>query len=153
VATDEEIQNALLAIHSRLGTIEGKINLVARADRDDVIAVLEEAIKEKPLLGQVYLMLDGKRSQQQILEELRTFGIAPSQPTVSRRMDDMVSEYGIADVVSDSGSRVLRKNRAAEDILNLTRRVRRILEDSKQTIPEVPARKRNEKDAKGGSSR
>lgn len=133
----DELQNALLAIHSRLGTIEGKVNLVARADRDKIIRVLEDAIKKDPLLGQIYLLLDGKRTQQEILTELKQFGISPSQPTVSRRMGHLVTEYGVADL---SGS-ALRKNRAAEDVLNLTPRIRRWLEDGKHAVPIAPAKR------------
>ncbi len=125
MAADEEIQNALLAIHSRLGTIEGKINLVARAEREEILMVLEEAIREDPLLGQIYLLLDGKRSQRGILEELKKHDISSSQPTVSRRMAELVTEYGIADPIGTGAGTVLRKNRAAEDVLNVTRRIRR----------------------------
>lgn len=141
---DNEIQNALLAIHSRLGTIEGKINLVARAERDGALRVLEEVVKKDPLVGQVYLVLDGHRSQQEVIEQLARFGIEPSQSTVSRRMKDLVSEYGVADPV---GVGVLRKNRAAEDILNLTSRMMRWLQSADQTIP-VEARTRSAKKAK-----
>lgn len=124
---DSEIQNALLAIHSRLGTIEGKLNLVARADREEILEALQAVITRDPLLGQIYLLIDGQRSQQEILKELTDQGIDTSQPTVSRRMDDLVTEYGVADEVRRG---VLRRNRAAEDILNLARKVRKWLEDT-----------------------
>lgn len=147
VATDDETQNALLAIHSRLGTIEGKINLVARAEREAILDALQGAIAKDSLLGQIYLLIDGKRTQQAILTELMSFGIAASQSTVSRRMADLVTEYGIADEVRGGNVLVLRKNRAAEDILNLGRRVRRWLEEGKHVIPER-ARRRPRKRAK-----
>ena len=140
MASDDEVQNALLAIHSRLGTIEGKVNLAARADRGKLIQVLEDAIKKDPLLGQIYLLLDGKRTQQDILTELKQFGISPSQATVSRRMKQLVTEYGVADLAGA----VLRKDRAAEDVLNLTPRVRRWLEDGRHTVP-IAATKRPRK--------
>ena len=133
---DTEIQNALLAIHSRLGTIEGKINLVARAEREEILAVLEQAIRADPILGQVYLLLDGKRNQQAIRDELSKHGITCSQPTLSRRMTDLVTEYGIADPVSVGGATVLRKNRASEDVLNLSKRVRRWLESRGSPVPQ-----------------
>ena len=142
---EEEIQNALLAIHSRLGTIEGKINLVARAEREEILAVLEEAVREDPLVGQIYLLLDGKRTQQEILAELTNHGISPSQPTVSRRMANLVTEYGIADPVGAGAGTVLGKNRAAEDVLNLTRRIRRWLEREQQQVPETPVKRPRKK--------
>jgi len=140
VATDDEIQNALLAIHSRLGTIEGKINLVARAEREELLRVLEETTRKDPLVGQIYLLIDGSRSQKEIVEELQQSGISVSQPTVSRRMIALVREYGIADPVGEGA--VLRKDRAAEDVLNLSARVKRWLEEGGHTVPGQPRRRR-----------
>ncbi len=141
LANDDEIQNALLAIHSRLGTIEGKVNLVARAQREAILEALKEAVAKDPLLGQIYLLIDGKRSQQDILAALTSFGITPSQSTVSRRMTDLVTEYGIADEAREGGAQVLRRNRASEDILNLSRRIRQWLDDGNHATPETKARR------------
>lgn len=129
---DSEIQNALLAINSRLGTIEGKINMVARAERHQILAALEEVVTNDPLVAQVYLLLDGSRTQKSILEELGRFGISTSQAVVSRRMTDLVGEYGVAEQVARG---VLRKNRAAEDVLNLTRQMTGWLTRSTEIVP------------------
>lgn len=139
---NDEVHNALLAIHSRLGTIEGKINLLARVERDEILRFIEDAVSRTPLLGQIYLLLDGKRSQREILEELTAYSVETSQSTVSRRMDDLVTEYGIADPVGRKASeRVLRRNRAAEDVLNLKRRIRRWLQEQGETVPLKPTRR------------
>jgi hypothetical protein len=130
VPSDEDIHNALLAIHSRLNTIDGKVTLVARADRDRVLEVLEEAVRRTPMLGQIYLLLDGKRSQRQILAELASSGVTTSEATISRRMADMASEYGIADYVTTTAAgKIYRKNREMESVLNLTSRIKRWLGD------------------------
>ena len=142
MTSDEEIQNALLAIYSRLNTIEGKVTLVARADRDRILGVMEEVVRQRPLVGQIYLLLDGKRSQREIHEELAKHGITPSQPTVSRRMDDMSKEYGITDLVKGGAVKVFRKNREMEDVLNLSRRIVEWLEDENQAVPQQPQRRR-----------
>lgn len=141
VATDDEIQNALLAIHSRLGTIEGKINLVARAEREELLRVLEETIRKYPLVGQIYLLIDGSRSQKEVVDELQRLRVSVSQATVSRRMTELVREYGIADPVGEGA--VLRKDRAAEDMLNLSARVKRWLGEGGHTVPEQPRRRRS----------
>ena len=119
MAIDEEIQNALLAIHSRLGTIEGKVTLVARADRKRILEALKEVVEKNPLVAQIYLLLDGKRNQGDIFEELGKRGIKTSAMGVSRRMREMETEYGIADLVQGGRSKILRKNREMEDVLNL----------------------------------
>jgi hypothetical protein len=138
MAAEEDLQDALLAIHSRLGLIEGKVNLVARAERERLIAVIEEAVKKDPLLGQIYLLLDGKRRQQDIQAELARYGVTPSQPTMSRRMKELLTEYGIAD---PSARGPLKRNRAAEDILNLAQRIRKWLSEIDAVLPETPRRR------------
>ncbi|MGH2837904.1 MAG: hypothetical protein ACRDJY_06095 [Thermoleophilaceae bacterium] len=141
MATDEEIHNALIGIHSRLGTIEGKVNLAARANRERLLAELEQAVRKDPLLGQIYLLLDGNRSQLEVKEALAKFAITPSQPTLSRRMGDLATEHGVADLVEGGGKLVLCKDREAETILNLSKNVRKWLADEKQPIPEQPKRR------------
>jgi hypothetical protein len=142
MASDEEIQNALLAIYSRLNTIEGKVTLVARADRDRILGVLEDVVRRQPLTGQIYLLLDGKRTQREVHEELAQHGITPSQPTVSRRMSDMSTEYGIADLVKGGAVKVFRKNREMEDVLNLSTRIRQWLADEGQVAPQQAQRRK-----------
>lgn len=141
MAIDDEIQNALVAIHSRLGTIEGKVTLVARADRDRVLQVLEGVVRKNPMVGQIYLLLDGKRAQRQIREELASHGIETSDATVSRRMAEMATEHGIADLVKSGASKVYRKNREMEDVLNLSKNVREWLEDESAKVPVKPVRR------------
>lgn len=140
--SDEEVQNALLAIYSRLGAIEGKVNLVARAEREQIRGLLEKAVREDPLIGQIYLLLDGVRTQKEIVEKLAEYGIKPSQPTVSRRMAAMETEHGIADLVQGGNTKIYRKDAAMEKVLNLTRNIRKWLADEKQTVPEEPTRRR-----------
>lgn len=138
MSSDDDLQNAVLAIHARLGTIEGKLNLLARAERNEILRALEQAFVADPLLSQIYLLLDGRRSQKEVHESLMADGIKPSQPTVSRRMDVLVVEYGVADEVRRG---VLRKNKAAEDVLSLSRKCRRWLEQAGATVPSGGSKK------------
>ncbi|HEX8102061.1 MAG TPA: hypothetical protein VF533_05590 [Solirubrobacteraceae bacterium] len=141
--SDEEMQNALVAIYSRLGTIEGKVTLVARADRERILSVLEAVVRKTPLVGQIYLLLDGKRAQRQILEELTMHGITTSEATVSRRMAEMATEHGIADLVKAGATKVYRKNREMEDVLNLSKNMLKWLAEEDASLPvEVKTRKR-----------
>jgi hypothetical protein len=133
VATDDEIQDALLSIYSRLGGIEGKVNLVARAERARILEDTEASVRKQPLIGQIYLLLDGKRTQKEIHEMLAGFGISPSQPTVSRRMGEMETEHGMADLVRRG---VYRRDPQMEKVLNLSKNIRKWLEDEQQVVPE-----------------
>lgn len=143
---EDDVHDALLAIFSRLGTIEGKLNLVARAEREQILSVVQAALRNDPLLGQIYLLLDGVRKQKDVIDALKSHGINVSQSTVSRRMDMLVTEYGLADQSGRGATLVLTRNRGAEDVLNLTRRVRKWLEEWGEVVPETKqTRQRNRK--------
>ena len=92
--SDEEINNALLSIYSRLGVIEGKVNLVARAHKQSSLEDIETAVRKTPLLGQIYLLLDGSRIQTEILDRLGAFGISTSPMSVSRAVKKLETGKG-----------------------------------------------------------
>jgi hypothetical protein len=143
--TDEEVQNALLAIYSRLGVIEGKVNLVARADRARILEVLEEVVRKQPLIGQIYLLLDGKSAQRSIHEKLTELGIQSSEMTVSRRLSEMETEHGIAEPILMGPAKIHRKNREMENVLNLSKNIRKWLVSADQTVPEDIMRQRRKR--------
>lgn len=146
MATDEEINNALLAIYSRLGVIEGKVNLVARAHKQSSLEDIETAVRKSPLLGQIYLLLDGLRTQTQIFQKLGDYGVTTSAMGVSRAMKDMETEYGMADLVNAGSSKVFRKDPESERVLNLSANIRKWLAADGQTVPEDAQRRRRKKD-------
>jgi hypothetical protein len=146
MATDEEIDNTLLAIHSRLGMIEGKVNLIARAHKEQSLEEKEAAVRKNPLLGQVYLLLDGVRTQTDILETLRGYGITTNAMAVSRCMTSLERHHGMADLVKAGNSKVFAKDAESENVLNLSASIRKWLAAEGHTIPEQPQRRRRKKD-------
>jgi DNA-binding transcriptional ArsR family regulator len=142
MADDGQIENALYAVHSRLGVIEGKVNLVARAERKQLLALLEETVRKDPLLGQIYLLLDGNRTQKEVHETLVAASVDVSQPTVSRRMTLMETEHGIADLIQGGNTKIYGKDAAMEKVLNLTQNIRKWLEAETAVVPEQPTRRR-----------
>jgi hypothetical protein len=144
--TEEEINAALLAIYSRLGVIEGKVNLVARAHRQTSLEDIEAAVRGKPLLGQIYLLLNGALTQSEVFEKLGEFEISTNAMAVSRAIGDLERQYGVADLVSGGNSKIYRKDPEAEKILNLSANIRKWLAAEGQTVPEKPQRRRRKKD-------
>ena len=143
--TSDPTHADLLSIYSRLGAIEGKVSLVARAERDNLIEVLRSTVKEKPILGQIYLLVDGKRSQKDIIEALGVHGIKITQGTVSKRMNEMVSEHGMIVIVSDGVSTVYAQEPETQKLLNLTRKVREWLLADDQIVPETKKPRKSRK--------
>ncbi len=148
MTTDEDIHDSLVAIHSRLGLIDGKATLTVRANRGPIIAALKDLVAEKPLVGQIYLLLDGKRSQREIRAKLAEHGINVHEATVSRHVEKAV-EHGIAELLEDSRGRgkLYRQDRNMEKILGLSRNVRKWLAEQGEAVPEEAktSRRRAEK--------
>jgi hypothetical protein len=141
---DEAIHADLLAIHSRLGLIEGKVNLVARAERDEFLALIEKTVRAQPLVGQLYLLLDGQRSQKQMLEMLTAQGVTTSKVSIWRRISEMETEHGMAKLVQGGAAMIHAKDPEMEKLLNLTKKVGEWLADLGEVIP-VPVKKRRRK--------
>jgi hypothetical protein len=140
--TDREIHNALTAIHARLGTIDGKVTLVARSQRQPILAHFAAVIRRTPLVAQIYLVLDGRRTQREVVAELAKYGIEVHEATVSRRIGDMVTEHGIVELVGAGSAKVYAKNREMNDVLNLATNMRKWLEDAGHPVPLPPPKRR-----------
>lgn len=130
MASEEDIHQALMVIDSRLTTMDGKLNLMSRADAPELLATLETVVKKKPLIGQIYLLLDGTRNQDAIRADLDKGGVTASKGTISNYMKEMSSEHGIADQVpSASRGKTYRKNAEMEKALNLSTKVEKWLDE------------------------
>ncbi len=142
VPSDEtHLQKALLSIYARLGVIEGKVNLVARAEAPKLLVELEKTVRRKPLIGQLYLLLDGKTTQKELVEKLASFGITTSEATVSRTIAKMEAEHGIVDLVQGGAAKIYRRDREMEKVLNLSQRIREWLARGTQILPEQQKRR------------
>ncbi len=140
MASDEEIHEALTTIHSRLGLIDGKATLNVRANRPQILATLEDLVANNSPLGQIYLLLDGKRTQTQIGAELKELKLPGSHATVSDRVD-LAAEHGIAVLVPEPGpGNVYRQDPTMESVLSLSKNVRKWLEAEGQPFPAAPRR-------------
>lgn len=147
MAEDTNIHNALAAIHARLGTIEGRVTLIARAERQQLLDALEKVIRKQPLVGQIYLALDGNRNQNEVFQFMADAGIQTSKMGVSRTMGKMHTEHGIVELVAGGGSKVFRKGNDPEVVLNLSTNIRKWLKDEGQMDPAPPARRKRRKSA------
>ena len=144
--TQREIHNALIAMNARLDTIDGKVTLLARSQSDPIEAKLAEFVAKKPLVAQIYLVLDGKRTQRDIVAELGNYGIVVHEATVSRHITQEMVKRGLVDLVDARASKVYDKNREMNTVLNLTTNMRKWLLASGETVP-LPGPKPRKKKA------
>lgn len=143
---DELVVAELAAIHARLGTMEGKLHLISRAERPQLLPLLEDTVRSTPLIGQIYLLLDGTRNQIDVGEKLAEFGIVTSTATVSRYITKMETDHGIIIEIAQAGrGKVFIKDPAQDKVLNLTAHVRKWLRAEGEVVPEPPPKTRKKK--------
>jgi hypothetical protein len=140
MATDDEMHEALTAIYMRLGVLDGKATLSVRANRPQILKALEALIADHSPLGQIYLLLDGKRTQTEIGAKLKELKLPGSNATVSRRIE-IAAEHGIAELVPDRDpGNVYRQDPTMESVLSLARNVRKWLDAADEPYPAAPRR-------------
>ncbi len=134
MTTNEEIHSELLAIYSRLDVIEGKVTVIARADRDKLRGELEKVVKANPIIGRIYLALDGQKNQEQITHEIES-----SKNAVSRWLRLMSREYGVIELSKGEGAgQVYRHARAMESVLHLSASIRKWLDEAQKDANAEP---------------
>jgi hypothetical protein len=121
--TNEQIHDALMVIDSQLRMVDGKVNLIARANREPLLKALQEVVTKRPMIGRIYLLLDGTRNQDEIVTDLLQSGAGGSPAAVSRYLSDMQGEHGLIERVPGGPGKTYRKNRELEQILNLTKKI------------------------------
>jgi hypothetical protein len=134
-----------VAIHARLGTVEGRVTLIARNNREELLESLEEQLRAKPLIAQIYLALDGERNQTKVFKLLDKAGISTSQMAVSRNLKKMNTELGIVELASASGGNIYRKGDESEKVLDLSANARKWLKSLGKTDPAPPPGRKRRK--------
>lgn len=120
---DAETASDIQEIRFRLEAIEATQLALVRNIAPDLIVKILELFESTNGLKEVYLLVDGKRTQSSILDQLKADGVKTSQPTLSRRIQDL-RDNGLIDLVPTSTSGdVYEKNRVIERVTQLSRRL------------------------------
>src|SRR5262245_46608318 len=115
----------LRSMRSRLEGIEHRQEMLVRAHADEILATVWNYIDSDEALGEIYLLINGARTQKQIVAELAKKGIKLDQSNVSRKLKRLMSELGLVEVSDrDASGAVLRKS-DLDKILHLTPKVER----------------------------
>lgn len=128
--TADEIQ----AIRFKLESIEGTQYLLLRERATEIReGIMRDVFDKYPNAKEVYLAINGRRTQAEIVKYLGSIGVSISQPTVSR-MINLMEQEGLVEKVGfgERGGIILGRKRVIDDILKLGRYLEgRGLNDSK----------------------
>ena len=120
-----ETAQEILTIRRKIEAIEGTQELllrpVAGRVRDEIF---KEVFDKHALLDEVYLAIDGSKSQAELLETLKADGFKISQPTMSRRIDVLMEHRLVEEAEAGPRGVILRKKEAIEGGLHLSRYLR-----------------------------
>jgi hypothetical protein len=122
----------LRAMRARLEGIEHRQEMLVRAHADEILDTVWEYIDNDPMLGTIYLHVDGKRTQKEIVAVLNKKGVTIDQSSVSRKLNKLRNDLGLVEIADrDATGAVLRKS-DLDKILHLTPKVERRLADLKK---------------------
>lgn len=117
-----ETAHEIQTIRFKIESIEGTQQLLLRSRAAEIRGeILSEVFAKHARLAEVYLAVDGKRSQVEIVEALQAAGLRISQPTVSRRLQVLMAEKLVEEVEAGPRGIILRKKDVVERGLKLSK--------------------------------
>lgn len=117
-----ETAHEIQTIRFRIESIEGTQQLLLRSRASEIRnEIIAEVFDKYANLAAVYLAVDGKRSQAEIVEALVAGGIAIIQPTVSRRLAVLLEEKLVEEVETGPRGVSLRRKDVVERGLKLSK--------------------------------
>jgi hypothetical protein len=120
--------------------------MLVRAHSTEILKTIWEYIDNDPTLAEIYLLVDGVRTQKEIVAALKDRGITLDQSNVSRKLGKLMNALSLVEISDrDATGATLRKS-DLDKILNLTPKVeRRLAALRKEKAKQVQERKANTK--------
>jgi len=117
----------LRAMRARLEGIEHRQEMLVRAHSEEILATVWEYIDRDEMLGEIFLLVDGTRTQKDILAELSRRGTPVAKGGLSAKLKTLRNELGLVEISErDATGATLRKS-DLDKILHLTAKVERRL--------------------------
>jgi hypothetical protein len=88
-----ELFNEIAMLRDQVDDMSRSVAALTRKSglRDDIV----KAMDDDPMLMRVFLLVDGKRTQTEILSELKAAGHPGSPASVSRKIDALVEDWDL----------------------------------------------------------
>lgn len=120
-------------MRARLEGIEHRQEMLVRAHSDEILGAVWGYLDRDETLGEVFLLVDGKRTQQDIVAALKVKGIGATQPTVSRKLKKLSIELGLVEIGDRDAAGTVYAKSDLDRILHLTPKVERRLADLRKS--------------------
>ncbi|MEO6701018.1 MAG: hypothetical protein ABI140_14775 [Jatrophihabitantaceae bacterium] len=137
-----ELFSEIANLRDQVDDMSRSVSAIARKSgwKDDIL----QAMENDPTLARVFLLVDGRRTQNDMVAELARTGPTVSQKTVSRKLDNLIQDWDL----------VRRTTRGKEGIqyvhTSLAADLRIVRALAKQPAKKAAARKLPPRKAPGG---
>jgi hypothetical protein len=126
MSDSDEFYGELRLVRARLDAIEHTQDVLVRAERNQILPDIMTAFEKDPLLMQIYLLVDGVLTQQEIGRALQRQGLPGDKAAmVSRRLDQLYRDLHLVELVEHSGKGKIYRKAALDRILGITRQLER----------------------------
>jgi hypothetical protein len=122
---DEHVSQDTRQIRRRLESVEHMQRVILRSQEDLVLKDFWKEVDRGEVIALMYLLIDGSRTQSEIVDELKRQDIrGGSHAAVSRRMDKLKDLNAIELLDITSSGRIYRRS-ALDNILNVGKKLQR----------------------------
>jgi hypothetical protein len=122
----------LRAMRARLEGIEHRQEMLVRAHSDEILATVWEYVDRDEMLGEIFLLVDGARTQKDILAELSRRGTPIAKGGLSTKLKTLRNELGLVEISDRDATGATLCKSDLDKILHLTAKVERRLEANRK---------------------
>lgn len=102
MAESNELFSEIATLKDQVDDIRRSVSAIARST--DVTGKVLKAMESDPLMAEVFLLVDGFRTQKEIVAKLKVDKKGGSQATVSRKIDFLIEDWDLVRPASRSGN-------------------------------------------------
>ena len=122
--TDLDTFSEIRQIRSRLDAIEHTQEVLVRAQGREILAQALAAFDADPMMTEVYLLVDGVRTQHEIAVALKDYGRPGNKEAlVSRRLEKLYRDLDLIALVDQPGKGNIYRKAGVDRILGITRQL------------------------------
>lgn len=121
MAESLDLMNEVRLLRARVEELGGMTETLVRSSSKELVSSMLGRFADDTTLREVFLRVDGARSQGEILEQLRKDRVPGSAATVSRKLDVLANELHLVELVDRTAHGKVYRRTGLDRILGISR--------------------------------